>query len=114
MGAIMAELRTNLHNLPEIVVGSNAGDTLVGHLGRDIIDTGEGNNVVWADQAPDQAVWNLAAASLLTGEARLAYDRAAAKALDDAITAALAVPGAALTSEQIRGLSDVVNGGGGA
>lgn len=110
----MAKLQTNSNDLPEIVAGSNVGDTLVGHLGRDIIDTGEGDNVVWADLALDQSVWNLAAASLLSGDARLAYDRAAAKAVDDATTAALAEPSTSLTSEQIKALSDVVNGGGNA
>ncbi|MFO1152004.1 MAG: VCBS domain-containing protein [Alsobacter sp.] len=95
-------------------VGTAADDTLVGGLTRDVIDTGGGASVVWADLALDPSVWALAEAAKKDAAARLAYDRAAAAALDAAIASAVAPAGGPLSAAQAAALSDVVNGGSGA
>lgn len=96
-----------------IVAGSGADDMLEGGLARDILDTGAGDNVVWADQALPSVIWSIAEASSTTGWSRIAYDRFAARALDAALEQTLG-GGRKLSPGRQRELSDVINGGSGA
>lgn len=95
-----------------LLVGSGGDDTLLGGLGRDVIDTGAGDNVVWADLAASASIWSMAEASGKSGRARIDYDRVAARDIDAAILRSIGVAGR-LTADQQRQLSDVINGGSG-